>query len=46
MSTHRQAPTLEAEKLRLYVALETHDLAHRFERYLESGSGHAFAIAR
>ena len=30
-------------RLRLYVALETRDLARRFERYLKSGSGHAFA---
>jgi len=30
-------------KVKLYVALETRDLAHRFERYLKSGSGHAFA---
>lgn len=30
-------------KLKLYVAFETRDLARRFERYLKSGSGHAFA---
>ena len=30
-------------RVRLYVAFETRDLASRFERYLKSGSGHAFA---
>ena len=30
-------------KLKLYVAFETKGLAQRFERYLKSGSGHAFA---
>lgn len=30
-------------KLKLYVAFETRDQASRFERYLKSGSGHAFA---
>lgn len=30
-------------KLRMYVALETEALSRRFERYLKSGSGHAFA---
>ena len=30
-------------KLKLYVAFETKELAWRFERYLKSGSGHAFA---
>lgn len=29
--------------LRLYVAFESIDLARRFEQYLKSGSGHAFA---
>jgi putative endonuclease len=30
-------------KVKLYVAFETLDLAQAFERYLKSGSGHAFA---
>ena len=30
-------------KLKLCVAFETRELACRFERYLKSGSGHAFA---
>ena len=30
-------------KLKLYVAFETLELARSFERYLKSGSGHAFA---
>ena len=30
-------------KVKLYIAFETRDLARRFERYLKSGSGHAFA---
>ena len=30
-------------KLKLYIAFETKALAQRFERYLKSGSGHAFA---
>jgi putative endonuclease len=30
-------------KLKIYVAFETLELAQRFERYLKSGSGHAFA---
>lgn len=30
-------------KLKMYVALETRQLAVRFEHYLKSGSGHAFA---
>jgi predicted GIY-YIG superfamily endonuclease len=30
-------------KVKLYIAFESRDLAHRFERYLKSGSGHAFA---
>ena len=30
-------------KLKLYVAFETRESARRFERYLKSGSGHAFA---
>jgi predicted GIY-YIG superfamily endonuclease len=30
-------------KLKLHVAFETKELAQRFERYLKSGSGHAFA---
>ena len=39
-STARHRPW----KIRLYIAFETRDLARRFERYLKSGSGHAFAI--
>ena len=30
-------------KVKLYVAFETRESAVRFERYLKSGSGHAFA---
>jgi len=30
-------------RLKLYIAFETRQLALRFERYLKSGSGHAFA---
>jgi len=30
-------------KLKIYVAFETLEQAQRFERYLKSGSGHAFA---
>ena len=30
-------------KLKMHIALETKELAQRFERYLKSGSGHAFA---
>ncbi len=30
-------------KLKLCIAFETKDLAQGFERYLKSGSGHAFA---
>ena len=30
-------------KVKLYVAFETPELARRFEHYLKSGSGHAFA---
>ena len=30
-------------KIKLYVAFETIELAQHFERYLKSGSGHAFA---
>ncbi len=30
-------------KLRLYIAFETLEQARGFERYLKSGSGHAFA---
>jgi putative endonuclease len=32
-----------AWRLKLYVAFETLERAQRFERYLKSGSGHAFA---
>lgn len=34
---------LKPWKLKLYVAFETLDQAQRFEKYLKSGSGHAFA---
>jgi predicted GIY-YIG superfamily endonuclease len=30
-------------RLKLYIAFEGRQLALRFERYLKSGSGHAFA---
>ena len=30
-------------KLKLYLVFESRDLARGFERYLKSGSGHAFA---
>jgi len=30
-------------KVKLYVAFETRRLVREFERYLKSGSGHAFA---
>ena len=30
-------------KVKMFVAFETPELARRFERYLKSGSGHAFA---
>ena len=30
-------------KLRVYVAFEKSECAQRFEKYLKSGSGHAFA---
>ncbi|MCG2711675.1 MAG: GIY-YIG nuclease family protein [Candidatus Omnitrophica bacterium] len=30
-------------RLRLYIAFETLEQAQHFERYLKSGSGHAFA---
>ena len=30
-------------KLKAYIAIETKELALRLERYLKSGSGHAFA---
>jgi len=30
-------------KIKIYVAFETLDQAQQFERYLKSGSGHAFA---
>jgi len=38
-STARHRPW----KIKLYIAFESRDLARRFERYLKSGSGHAFA---
>ena len=38
-STARHRPW----KLKLYIAFETRDRARAFERYLKSGSGHAFA---
>ena len=34
---------LKPWRLRLYIAFETSGQAQRFERYLKSGSGHAFA---
>ena len=34
---------LKPWRLRLYIAFETLGQAQRFERYLKSGSGHAFA---
>jgi len=34
---------LKPWKLRLYIAFESLDQAQGFERYLKSGSGHAFA---
>jgi predicted GIY-YIG superfamily endonuclease len=37
--TARHAPW----KVKFYAAFETMELACRFERYLKSGSGHAFA---
>jgi predicted GIY-YIG superfamily endonuclease len=30
-------------RVKLYIAFETRDRARDFERYLKSGSGHAFA---
>ena len=30
-------------RIRFYAAFDTLELAQRFERYLKSGSGHAFA---
>jgi putative endonuclease len=30
-------------KIKLYIAFETFSQAQKFERYLKSGSGHAFA---
>ena len=30
-------------KVKLYIAFESRDLARNFEKYLKSGSGHAFA---
>jgi len=38
-STARHRPW----KIKLYIAFETRGLARDFERYLKSGSGHAFA---
>ena len=34
---------LKPWKLKLYTAFETLDQAQKFEHYLKSGSGHAFA---
>jgi putative endonuclease len=34
---------LKPWKLKIYIAFETLDQAQRFEAYLKSGSGHAFA---
>jgi len=33
-------------KVRFYAAFETLELARNFERYLKTGSGHAFATKR
>ena len=30
-------------KIKLYIAFENHETARHFEKYLKSGSGHAFA---
>ena len=38
-STYRHRPW----KVKLYVVFQTRRLARNFERYLKSGSGHAFA---
>ena len=38
-STYRNRPW----KVVLYIAFDTRDQAVKFERYLKSGSGHAFA---
>jgi predicted GIY-YIG superfamily endonuclease len=40
---NRSTAKLRPWKLELYVAFGTRNLARDFERYLESGSGHAFA---
>lgn len=38
--------TLRPWRIRFYAAFETLQLAQDFERYLKSGSGHAFAKRR
>lgn len=38
-STKKYAPW----KLEMYIAFETMEKAHAFERYLKTGSGHEFA---
>jgi predicted GIY-YIG superfamily endonuclease len=38
-STYKDRPW----RVKLYIAFETRLLAREFERYLKSGSGHAFA---
>jgi predicted GIY-YIG superfamily endonuclease len=40
---NRSTAKLRPWKIRLFVAFETRELARRCERYLKSGSGHAFA---
>ena len=39
----RHTDGLRPWKLKLYIAFETLGQAQNFERYLKSGSGHAFA---
>jgi len=39
----RHTAKLRPWKVKLYIAFETRELAYRFERYLKSGSGLAFA---
>jgi len=39
----KHTANLKPWKLKLYVAFETLNQAQKFERYLKSGSGHAFA---
>jgi len=39
----RHTAKLKPWKLKMYIAFETLEQAQHFERYLKSGSGHAFA---